>query len=259
MGQILSWPVSFRIPGLDHIENWRMGVGYRIEHVKISDVDTHDPDKAMEKGDFVKGHILADEEDSYWANRLIMRFVRDTRNAFNYPTRGSRAVFQAEYVTEALGRYESYGRYSLNYTKYTPFVRDLILKLDAGYSTSDGDKAAIFDRYFAGGIGTVRGFKRRDVAPVDCFKDPLGGNSMFTGTVEIIKPVKDFMYVSTFLDAGNVWWDEFDFGELNYSVGVGVQFKALPVSIYYGHPISTAYDHLDGKSGRIHFNIGISY
>ena len=258
-GQTLSWPVSFRVPGLDHIENWRFGVGYRFEHVKISDVDQHNPDTAMTHGDFVKGHILADEEDTYWANRLIMRITRDTRNAFNYPTRGSRIVAQVEYVTEALGSYESYGRYSINWTNYTPFVRDLILKLDAGYSTSDGDETAIFDRYFAGGIGTVRGFKRRDVAPVDCYKDPLGGNSMFTGTIEIIKPIKDFMFVSTFLDAGNVWWDECDFGKLNYSVGVGVQFRVLPISIYYGHPISTAYDHLEGKSGRIHFNIGISY
>ena len=258
-GQTLSWPVSFRIPGLEHIENWRVGLGYRFEHVKISDVDKHNPDKAMQSGDFVRGHILADEEDTYWANRLILRFVRDTRNSFLYPTRGSRLVLQAEYVTEALGSYESYGRYSANYTQYTPFIRDLILKLEAGYSTSDGDKMAIFDRYFAGGIGTVRGFKRRDVAPVDCYKDPLGGNSMFTGTVEIIKPIKDIMFISTFLDAGNVWWDEFEFDELNYSVGVGIQFRALPISIYYGHPISTAYDHLDGKSGRIHFNIGISY
>ncbi len=258
-GQMLSWPVSFRLPGMSYIENWRMGLGYRFEHVKISDVDTHDPEKAMTHGDFVKGRVIADEEDSYWANRLIFRMSRDTRNAFNYPTRGSRLVFQAEYVTEAMGSYESYGRYSINYTKYIPFIRDMVLKLDAGYSTSDGDKAAIFDRYFAGGIGTVRGFKRRDVAPVDCYEDPLGGNSMFMGTIELIKPVKDFMFVSTFLDAGNVWWDECDFGSLNYSVGVGVQFRALPVSIYYGYPISTDYDHLDNSSGRIHFNIGISY
>ncbi|MBQ7179424.1 MAG: outer membrane protein assembly factor BamA [Victivallales bacterium] len=258
-GQTLSWPVSFRVPGLSHIENWRFGVGYRIEHVKISDVDTHKPSSAMTKGDFVKGHILAEEEDTYWANRLFVRLTRDTRNAFNYPTRGSRFIIQGEYVTEMLGSYESYGRYSINWTNYTPFIRDLVLKLDAGYSTSDGDEVAIFDRYFAGGIGTIRGFKRRDVAPVDCYKDPMGGNSMFTGTVEIIKPVKDFMFISTFMDAGNVWWDECDFGKLNYSIGLGVQFRALPISIYYGYPISTAYDHLDGKSGRVHFNIGISY
>ena len=149
----------------------------------------------------------------------------------------------------------------MNATKYIPIFRDFILKLDASYATATGDDVAIFDRYFAGGIGTVRGFKRRDVAPVDCYEDPIGGNSMLTATIELIKPVKNFCYLSTFVDAGNVWWDDFEakLDDLNYSVGVGVQFKAIPVSIYYGHPIETTYDHLDGKSGRLHFNIGITY
>ena len=260
-GMMLSWPIAFRVPGTEHIENWRMGIGFRLEHVRVSDVDKHNEYEAMEEGDFIRDHILADEEDSYVANRLIWRVTRDTRNAFLFPTRGSKVTFQSEFVTQALGSYESYNRFDLNATKYIPVFRDFILKLDASYATATGDDVAIFDRYFAGGIGTVRGFKRRDVAPVDCYEDPIGGNSMLTATIELIKPVKNFCYLSTFVDAGNVWWDDFEakLDDLNYSVGVGVQFKAIPVSIYYGHPIETTYDHLDGKSGRLHFNIGITY
>ncbi len=260
-GMMLSWPITFRILGTDHIENWRMGLGFRLEHVRVSDVDRHSPESAMEKGDFVRGHILAEEEDSYVANRLIWRLTRDTRNAFLFPTRGSKINVQSEFVTEALGSYETYCRFDLGATKYIPVFLDYILKLDANYGTATGDDVAIFDRYFAGGIGTVRGFKRRDVAPVDCFEDPLGGNSILTATIELIKPVKNFCYLSTFVDAGNVWWDDFEakLDDLNYSVGVGIQFKALPVSIYYGHPIETTYDHLEGKNGRLHFNIGITY
>ena len=223
-------------------------------------MDKHSETEARETGDFVRGHILADEEDSYVANRLLWRVSRDTRNAYLFPTRGSRISLQTEFVTKALGSYETYGKLDLAATKYIPIFRDFILKLDANYGSATGDDAAIFDRYFAGGIGTVRGFKRRKVAPVDCYEDPLGGNSIVTGTVELIKPVMNFMYVSTFLDAGNVWWDELEMklDDLNYSVGVGVQFKTVPVSIYYGYPIETTYDHIR-KSGRLHFNIGITY
>lgn len=262
MGMMLSWPFAFELPFSNgHVEQWRSGVGFRIESIRISDVDEHDESKAMEKGDFVKDHILAEEEDTYIANRLIWRLTRDTRNAYIFPNRGSRIVLQSELVTSAFGSYETYGKFELGATKYIPAFRDFILKLDADYSTTTGDKAAIFDRYFGGGIGTIRGFKRRDVSPVDCYEDPLGGNSMFTASIELIKPVKNFMFVSTFIDAGNSWWDDFnmDLGDLNYSVGVGVQFRALPVSIYYGIPISTTYDHLDGKSGRLHFNIGLTF
>ena len=259
-GMTLSWPIAFRVPGTEHIENWRMGVGFRLEHVRISDVDTHDESTALEEGDFVRGHILADEEDSYIANRLIWRITRDTRNAYMFPTRGSRISLQSELVTEALGSYETYNKFDLSATKYIPVFRDFILKLDANYGTATGDDVAIFDRYFAGGIGTVRGFKRRKVAPVDCYEDPLGGNSLLTASIELIKPVKNFAFLSTFVDAGNVWWDDFEMklDDLNYSVGVGIQFKTIPVSIYYGHPIETTYDHMS-KSGRLHFNIGITY
>ncbi|MBR0458462.1 MAG: outer membrane protein assembly factor BamA [Victivallales bacterium] len=261
-GQTLSWPVAFRIPGTEHTENWRVGVGYRIEYIRISDVDKHKEESAMEKGDFVPDHCIADDEGSEWANRFLLRLSRDTRDSFRFPTRGSQITAQTEFVTTALGAYENYGRFNFEVTKYTPIFRDFILKLNADYATStSSDDIHIFDRYFAGGIGTVRGFKRRDVAPRDRFDDPLGGNSMVTATAELIKPVSDIMFVSVFLDAGNVWWDDFecDLGDLNYSVGFGVQFRAIPISIYYGVPIETTYDHLDGRSGRIHFNIGITY
>ena len=261
-GQMLSWPVIFRVPWTNHTENWRLGIGYRVEHIRISDVDEHDESTAMEDGDFVKDHCIKDEKGTYWANRLIFRATRDTRDAFRFPTRGSIISLQSEYVTEALGSYESYGRFQFEASKYIPFYQDLVLKLDANYYTTTGDDdIAIFDRYFAGGIGTVRGFKRRDVAPVDRFDDPIGGNSMFTASIEVIKPVSDFMFVSAFVDGGTVWWDDFkaDISDFNYSVGFGVQFRAIPISVYYGYPIHTEFDHLDGKSGRLHFTIGLSY
>ena len=262
MGMMLSWPIALSIPGTDFVDDkWSMGVGLKVESIKISDVDKHNPETAMTKGDFVRGHILAEEEDSYVANRLVLRISRDSRNAFHFPTRGTLFNTTAELVTEAIGSYETYGRFEADATKYIPVFRDYILKLDASYYTNTGDDAAIFDRYFAGGLGTVRGFRRRDVAPVDCFEDPYGGHSMFTGTIELIKPIQNFMFVSTFIDAGNAWWDDFDvdFGDLNYSVGVAVQFKGFPINISYGYPISTTWDHLDGVHGRLHFNIGISY
>ena len=259
-GMMLSWPIAFQL-GASHVENWRMGVGVRLEQVDISDVDTHSEFDLTDSKDYVRDHVLADEEDSYWAGRVILRLTRDTRDTFRFPTRGSLVSFQTELVTAALGSYESYARFNLTGSKYIPLVRDLILKLGADYSTLSNDDAAIFDRYFGGGIGTVRGFKRRDISPIDRHEDPLGGRSMLTGTMEILKPVKDFMFLSAFVDVGNVWWDttEMDLGDLNMSVGVGVQFKALPISLYYGIPVSTTYDHLDGKSGRFHFNIGYTY
>ena len=267
-GSMLSWPISFRVPFTEHQEYWRMGVGVRIEYVKISHLDNDEDDFAMLDDDWlerwyqnsgtVRGHNIFDDKGSAWANRLIWRVSRDTRNAYRFPSRGSLISLQTEYVTEALGSYESYGKIELSAANYMPAFSDLVLKTGFNFGSATSDKVAIFDRYFAGGIGTMRGFKRRDVAPVDAFDDPLGGNTILCGTAELLKPVKDFMYVSTFIDIGNVWWDtfEFDADDLNISIGVGIQFKVIPLNLYYGYPIRTGYDHLGHRSGRLHFNIG---
>ena len=270
-GSMLSWPIAFRVPFTEHVEYWRMGVGARVEYVRISHVDNdeHDFEKLDEdwlerwyrNSGTVRGHNIFDDEDTFWANRLIWRVSRDTRNSFRFPSRGSIISLQTEYVTEALGSYENYAKIELSGAKYIPAFRDVILKTGFNFGSATGEKAAIFDRYFAGGIGTMRGFKRRDVAPVDAFKDPLGGNTLLTGTVELLQPVKDFMYFCSFLDVGNVWWDSFDFDadDLNVSIGLGLQFKVIPLNLYYGYPIRTGYDHLDHRSGRFHFNIGYTF
>ena len=119
----------------------------------------------------------------------------------------------------------------------------------------------VFDRYFAGGFGTIRGFKRRYVSPVNVNENSIGGSTMLVGTAELIKPIKNFMFFKVFCDVGNVWWDSFDadFGDLNASIGLGIQFRALPVRLDYGYPIVTKNDHLDGTHGRFHFSITTSF
>ena len=270
-GGMLTWPISFILPLTEHREYWRMGVGTRVEYIRINNIDNDEDDFAQLDDDWlerwyrnsgtVRGHNIFDDKGSFWANRLIWRISRDTRNSFRFPSRGSHIVLQADYVTEAIGSYASYGKIDLSASKYFPVFRDVILKTGLNLGSATGEKAAIFDRYFAGGIGTMRGFKRRDVAPVDAFDDPLGGNTIITGTIEFMKPVKDFMYFCTFFDIGNVWWDSFDFdaADLNMSIGIGIQFKAIPLNMYYGYPIRTGYDHLDNSHGRFHFNIGYMF
>ncbi|NLZ62747.1 MAG: outer membrane protein assembly factor BamA [Lentisphaerae bacterium] len=260
---MLSWPIAFRLPGVEQVEFWRLGLGVRIEHIRISDVDDPRWDDDDEHYDYIN-YCLEDEEGGEFANRLILRLSRDTRDQFRFPTRGSRISLETEFVTSALGSYSNYFRFHAGGIKYVPVVQDFVLKMSLdGWAAShlSGDDIKIFDRYFGGGYGTIRGFKRRDVSPVNYNENPIGGLTMLMASVELIKPVKDFMFVSLFTDIGNTWWDSFDadLGELNMSIGVGVQFKAVPIRLDYGYPVKTSGEYLDGKSGRFHFNIGISY
>ncbi len=268
----LGWPVAFHLPFLpNHTEYWRLSTGLRLEHIQISNLDDEEefdeddgdyPDNVR----FPKGrnYSMRRDEGGDFANRLVFSMVRDTRNHYVFPNRGSRVMLDAEYITRALGSYADYLKFHAGVESYHPFYKDVFLRLSADAHTAQhlsGDDIKIFDRYFAGGYGTLRGFKRHDVSPVNRNENSIGGQTMLVGTAELIKPVKNFMFLKLFCDVGNVWWDSFDadLGDLNASLGIGVQFRQIPIRLDYGFPVLTQGDHLDGRSGRFHFSIDYSF
>jgi len=233
---------------------WRQSAGAQVRQIKLVDFDD---DVSQE---------LKDEEGRYEANSLTFGVSRDSRNHFLYPTRGSRLSLDTELRTEAIGSYSNVYRVNLRGTKYLPLPRRAVLKVQGDVGVTDrvsGDGVAIFDRYFAGGAYSVRGFKRREVSPVDVNEDPVGGKSTLLSTVEYIHPIFEKVRGSVFCDAGNVWrgTGDIDPSDLNASIGLGVQLDLPigPIRFDYGWPVVTQQDHLDDSNGRLHFNIGYSF
>ncbi|MBR6470696.1 MAG: outer membrane protein assembly factor BamA [Victivallales bacterium] len=272
-GLTLSLPVAFNVPFLpSHTEYWKLALGLRIEHIRISNLDDEekfdpkDESTWPDEWDYPEGRVYALQEDEggKFANRIILSMNRDTRNHTVFPTRGSRVDLDVEYVTRALGSYADYIKLHAGAQLYLPVYEDIFLRLSADADTVEhisGDPVRVFDRYFAGGFGTIRGFKRHYVSPVNGNENSIGGSTLLVGTAEFIKPIKNFMFFKVFCDVGNVWWDSFDadLGDLNASIGVGIQFKALPLRLDYGYPIVTQNKHLDDASGRFHFSITTSF
>lgn len=272
-GVTLAWPVAFQLPFIpEHTEYWRLAMGLRLEHIRISNLDKEekfdpkDDSTWPDAWDYPEGRLYAlkADEGGEFTNRIILSLSRDTRNHFIFPNRGSRLDLDLEYVTRALGSYADYIKFHAGAELYLPVFEDIFLRLAANADTVEhisGDDVKVFDRYFAGGFGTIRGFKRHYVSPVNVNENSIGGSTMLVGTAEFIKPIKNFMFFKVFCDVGNVWWDSFDadFGDLNASIGVGIQFRALPIRLDYGYPIVTQNKHLDGASGRFHFSITTSF
>ena len=103
-----------------------------------------------------------------------------------------------------------------------------------------------FRNFFAGGPGSVRGFKESRLGPKDSFNNPYGGNMKFATQFELIIPTPEKFAASTrlalFYDVGNVFstggvtffdrlgaeTDEYKYrsGNLKQSVGIGVEWLA---------------------------------
>ena len=228
----------------------RHQAGLRVERFDLTNFDT------------TASPQLAAEEGGYTVTALSYSISNDTRDRFIHPTRGSRWELSAEIQPEALGTYSNIYKLGLDATTYLSVLNPFIMRLRGEISVVDnlsGDDVAIFDRLFAGGTSTFRGFDRREVSPVDVNEDPLGGKSRMLGTVEVSYPFTETIWGSVFCDLGNVWPGAYDWDptDINVSIGVGVQLELPvgPIRFDYGFPIVTQQDHLD-DGGRLHFNIG---
>jgi outer membrane protein insertion porin family len=115
------------------------------------------------------------------------------------------------------------------------------------------------ERFFLGGVTSVRGFEFRDLGPKDLEGNPLGGTSFVQFNLEIGRNFGRMLRLVAFVDAGNVYNDDnqFDFGELRRSAGFGVRILTPvgPVRLDYGFKL----DRRPGESiGEFGFLLGRS-
>jgi outer membrane protein insertion porin family len=101
-----------------------------------------------------------------------------------------------------------------------------------GVVTSYGGGVPVFERYFAGGFSSLRGFEFEGVSPVDpATKDLIGGEGLLTGSLEYSIPVTadDRLRLLGFVDAGYVSEHAArvltDWGELRAAPGVGFRWQ----------------------------------
>ncbi|WP_168665629.1 outer membrane protein assembly factor BamA [Paraburkholderia sp. SG-MS1] len=158
---------------------------------------------------------------------IMVGWSHDRRDSAVFPSQGYFAQAGVEYGTPIGGN--QYYKADINARYYYALARGVVLSLNlqGGYGDGLGNKPyPLFKNYFAGGIGSVRGFEPNSLGPRDPKTGvPIGGSRMLTGNVELKAPVPglrrdDRLGVFAFIDGGNVW------GTQGPSVGAnGVRFS----------------------------------
>jgi outer membrane protein insertion porin family len=180
---------------------------------------------------------LRDFIDTYGDEYLDFDFgvswARDSRDRAIFPTTGAVQRLYAE--TALPGSDLTYWKVGYSHRRYFPLTKTFTLALNAdlGYGDGYGDTAELpfFEHFYAGGYGTVRGYKLYSLGPKDSTGNAYGGNIKVVGNVELLFPMpgKTFaesVRLATFFDVGNVYLDSFDAGELRYSAGVGATWMS---------------------------------
>jgi outer membrane protein insertion porin family len=193
---------------------------------------------------------------------LQLGLIYDSRNRYFLPTKGWYHKIETEYAGEYLGGDSNFFKFEGQNQVYFPiFKLTGHINLGYGYITEGGaKKVPVFERYFLGGINSVRGFKYGDISP----KDPetgnkIGGTRMFYLQTETIFPLMKSINLNgvVFFDMGNVWdlKTGFQSSDLRKSIGFGLRWLSPfgPLRIEWGYNIKRKPDE---DTSNFNFQIG---
>ena len=189
-----------------------LSLGYGFSHIKII------PSTINPSVDVTLFLAENDGETRFNSFTLNTSFSHDTRN---------RTVFANAGTQQTIGMNMTVPGSDLEYYKISYITNTyigvtsattLLLRSNLAYGDGYGKTRALpfFERYFAGGIRTVRGYESNSLGPRDPVSGfAVGGNLRVTGGADYIFPIPfvekppSSLRLSLFLDIGNVYLNNF--------------------------------------------------
>lgn len=234
LGGRLNLGYAVNLPQFNWLRGWTVSGGFRAEDVNVRNV----PFGAPIDYTSVQGH------NQVYAPRVGVMW--DTRDSFMRPTQGGLLDMSYEQVfgsfTFPIFNVEGSRFFTLWQRPDGSGKHVLVGRSQVGVA---GENAPVFERFFAGGFRSIRGYQFRGVGPfVDGYN--VGGRFMWLNSLEYQMPIRanDQLYAVAFVDSGTV---ESDVALHNYRVSVGVglrivipMFGPVPIALDFGFPVSRA-------------------
>jgi outer membrane protein assembly complex protein YaeT len=183
-------------------------------------------------------------------------------DAFN-PGRGWFAASTLELSTPGLGSDLRFLKDFAQYFHFVPVGRGLVVASAArlGLARTFGDEVLIpSERFYAGGAGTVRGYREDDLGARSVFDDAEGGSALLVLNGELRFPVYRWLKGVGFVDLGNIYpkVSEISLTELQIGVGAGARFDTPFGLIRFDIGVPANRRSFD-PHWRIHFGLGHAF
>lgn len=234
--------------------NTRGYLTYAYDTAEIKDVTVYAPNDIQD----LEGHNVASSLTG------LLRW--DTRDRLFNTTKGSEHSISMEYAGGVLGGDFAFNKYLAETGWYFPFLFDTVFYLHSstGYvDEREEGKLPDYERFYLGGINSLRGYAWRDVSLRDDDGNEIGGDCYIQFNFELIVPLVKEAGLNgvVFYDTGNVFADidDFTLNGMRKSVGYGFRWYSPigPIRIEYGHKLDVPEGEDSG--GRWEFTMGQAF
>jgi outer membrane protein insertion porin family len=218
-------------------------------------------------------NAIRTESGDHLFHRFGGSLAYDTRNSTQLPNHGQR--------TELTGEFDAgdttYYKVELHTAWYFKgFFKGHVLEAVGRGGVADslgGGDVPFYDRYYLGGLYSLRGYKFRNISPREtgldtngvatAYNEPIGGDSYWFGSLEYSIPIleKDggvSLRFALFYDIGAVSSSAYSFSSAyddNWGLGLRLNIPHLgPLRLDYGIPIT--HDPYNNSGGQFQFGVG---
>jgi outer membrane protein insertion porin family len=170
----------------------------------------------------------------------------DSTDSAVKPHNGFRSLMEAELA--GLGGDFAFGKLAYINSYYTQLWPHGIMKyrfefrfLEPLWQSNNPNDIPLSERFFIGGINSVRGYRDFDLGPHFSNGDPKGGISATVLSIEFLQEVFSFLDLFVFADAGSIALKRFYLAHFQLSTGFGARMELInrvPVIVGMGFPIN---------------------
>jgi len=226
--------------GYPVFEKWRGYAKYSLTDTELSDVD----DDAS--------YIIKESQKIELTSAVQFSLKRDSRDRYYGATEGSRHLISVKYAGGPLQGDSQFTKVTASTSWYFPMFLKTVFHFKAMAGQifeNETDKLPVYERFFLGGINTVRGFDYAKISPKDPITgDLIGGDKMWYANFEFIFPIVADQGVNgvLFFDVGHVMGDDDDWNFDDYRTAVGIGLRWLspvgPLRIEWGYNLDPIDD-----------------
>ena len=218
--------------------------------------------------------VKAEDGHPKTISSVTLSLVQDTRDEYNFPTKGSRLSLSEEIAGNGLGGNLDYFKTELRTGKWfllSP-TAEQTLGLIGRVGTIAGSSGSLpfYERFYLGGAYDMRGFDYNDVGAAATWdttngNQPVGGLTYGYLSAEYTIKAADNLRFAAFYDYGFVNKDaaRFSLSEANSDIGVGMRILlgGAVMRLDFGYPLQTTKNpstgaDLNGGGMKFNFSFG---